>query len=263
MKAQGLAALGLLSLVPATSVDARPQRVLSLDQCADQYALALAPNAELALSPRADDPDSHLRALAQGRRQVRPTLEAATTFQPDVVIRYWGGDPRLLTALQRRGVKVTSLDDARDFDGVRTNIRRVAQALERHDAGEALVRDMDAKLRRVNTRPAASALYLTAGGFTAGSGTLINAVFRAAGLRNLAPAPGYQPFSVERVVLEPPLRFVLAFFDQARADWRGAGRHPSVRRAAEARTVASLPASLLTCPAWFAADAVERLGKGR
>jgi len=48
-----------------------------------------------------------------------------------------------------------------------------------------------------------------------------------------------------------------------RADWRGAGRHPVVRRAASGRTAAALPASVLTCPAWFAADGVAMMAKGR
>ncbi|MBU3969654.1 MAG: ABC transporter substrate-binding protein, partial [Alphaproteobacteria bacterium] len=79
----------------AGGVEARPLRVMALDQCADQYVLALRPDAELALSPRADDPDAWLREAAAGRRRVRPTLEAAIAFRPDVVVRYWGGEPRL------------------------------------------------------------------------------------------------------------------------------------------------------------------------
>ena len=53
-------ALVLALMMTATSagaVETRPLRVMSLDQCGDQYALALAPGAELALSARADDPD--------------------------------------------------------------------------------------------------------------------------------------------------------------------------------------------------------------
>jgi hypothetical protein len=57
---------------------------MALDQCADQYVLALAPDAELALSPRADDPDAWLRREAAGHRRLRPTLEAAVGFKPDV-----------------------------------------------------------------------------------------------------------------------------------------------------------------------------------
>ena len=71
----------------ASAAEARPLRVLSLDQCADQYVLALAPDAELALSPRADDPDSWMRDAAIGRRRVRPTLEAGDLWAGDRVAR--------------------------------------------------------------------------------------------------------------------------------------------------------------------------------
>ena len=88
-----LLCLVLVGLTPLPA-QARPLRVMALDQCADQYVLALAPDAELALSPRADDPDAWLRREAAGHRRLRPTLEAAVGFKPDVVVRYWGGEPR-------------------------------------------------------------------------------------------------------------------------------------------------------------------------
>ena len=81
----------------------------------------------------------------------------------------------------------------------------------------------------------------------------------AAGFANLAVSPGFAPVSVERIALNRPARFVLGFFDQIRADWRGPGRHPVVRRAAAGRVAARLPASVLSCPAWFAADAAALL----
>lgn len=257
--AAGLLAAGLLV---ADGAQARPLKVMSLDQCADQYVLALAPDADLALSPRADDPDAWLRREAMGRRQVRPTLEAAVGFDPDVVVRYWGGEPRLLAALERRGTRVATIADAPDFDGVRDQIRSVAAALDRTERGEALIARMNADLARAQAAPRdrGAALYLTAGGFTAGAGTLIDAMLRVAGFVNAA-APGFGPVSVERIALEPPARFVLGFFDNARADWRGAGRHPVVRRAAKGRTAVRWPSAALTCPAWFAAEAAARLAE--
>jgi len=235
-------------------------RVMSLDQCGDQYALALAPDDRLALSPRADDPDSWMREAAVGHRRIRPTLEAAVGFRPDVVIRYWGGDARLLARLEAGGARIVTIEDATDFDGVRANIRAAARGLGAIPRGEALIGRMDGRLRDATPAAAAprSALYLTAGGFTAGRGTLVDAVFRAAGLTNLA-APGFAPVSVERIALFPPALFVLGFFDQVRGDWRGPGRHPVVRAAAKGRVAASLPAASLTCPAWFAADAAWML----
>ena len=235
--------------------------MLSLDQCADQYVLALVPDATLALSPRSDDPDSWMRAAAREHRQVRPTLEAAIGFRPDVVVRYWGGDQRLLRHLEQRRRRVLTLSDASDFDAIRRNIRIVAQALAVPERGEILIDRMNRQLgtaRPVNG-PRGAALYLTAGGFTAGPGTLMNAMLEAAGFSNAADRPGFGPVSVERIALTPPARFVLGFFDQVRADWRGPGRHPVVRKAATGRTVTRLPASVLTCPAWFAADGVAMI----
>lgn len=258
-----LAALAFSS----SAAEARPMRIMALDQCADQYVLALAPDADIALSPRADDPDAWLSQKAVGRRHLRPTLEAAVGFQPDVVVRYWGGEPSLLTALAQRGVKVVTIVDAVDLNGVRRNIQTLARDLGQMQRGRALEQQMDAKLAKAApVRPVAEApgaVYLTSGGFTAGPGTLMDAMMRAAGFRNLTAAPGFGALSVERIAMNPPVRFVLGFFDQLRADLRGPGRHPVVARAAEGRTAARLPAATLTCPAWFAADAVEMMAKGR
>ena len=265
---RSLGAFAALILIAGAGVaQARPLRVMALDQCADQYVLALAPDAELALSPRADDPDAWLRREAAGHRRLRPTLEAAVGFRPDVVVRYWGGEPRLLTALEQRGVKVITINDAVDLEGVRQNIRTAARDLGQVERGRRLEQRMDAKLARTapagGTTKAPGAVYLTSGGFTSGPGTLMDAMMRAAGFRNLATAPGFGAVSVEQIALNPPARFILGFFDQLRADLRGPGRHPVVRRAAEGRTAARLPAASLTCPAWFAADAVEMMAEGR
>ena len=65
-------------------------RVLSLDQCADQYVLALSPRVSIVgLSTRANDPDSRLRELARGLPLRRTTLESALAARPDLVVRYW------------------------------------------------------------------------------------------------------------------------------------------------------------------------------
>ena len=239
---------------------------MSLDQCGDQYALALSPEATLALSPRADDPDSWMKAQAAGHRRIRPTLEAAIAFHPDVVLRYWGGEPRLLAALERRGVKVLTIEDATTMQGVQDNIAKVAGSLGQRQRGAALSASMQMRLAQASPPIGASktsALYLTPGGFTAGPGTLIDAVLRTAGFSNLATSPGFAPVSVERVALSPPRRFVLGFFDLFRSDWRGPGRHPVMQRAADGRVAAKLPAAVLTCPAWFAADAAVMVSQGQ
>nr|WP_293452744.1 ABC transporter substrate-binding protein [Phenylobacterium sp.] len=214
------------------------------------------------LSARADDADSNLRALARGLPRRRVDLESALAARPQVVVRYWGGEPRLVQALEARGVRVVTIGEAAGFADVRANVRRVAEALDERAAGEALVARMDARLARAaDAWAGARALYLTPGGVTAGPGTLVDAILRAAGMTNAEARPGYRTVSLEDLALHPPKAVVLGFFDtfQLAGDSWGLGRHEVLQKVARERAVASLPGSMLGCPDWSAAEAAERL----
>ena len=239
-------------------------RVMSLDQCSDQYVLALSPReAIVGLSPRVDDRDSYLAEKAAGLPQRRATAEAVLGVRPDVVVRYWGGDARLARTLERRGVRVVRIDEATGFADVRANVRRVAQALEQPEAGERIVEQMDADLAEAKGAWGGKrALYMTPGGFTAGEGTLVAAILTAAGLKSVA-GPGYAPVSLEGLALRPPAALVLGFFDDfatAMERW-GMGRHRVVERLRRERTVGSLPGAIAGCPGWFAADGALMLAR--
>jgi iron complex transport system substrate-binding protein len=225
--------------------------------------LALSPReAIVGLSTRADDADSRLRRLAAGLPKRRVDLETALAARPQVVVRYWGGEPRLIGALQSRGVEVVTIEEAQDFDGVRANVRRVAARLGSPDAGERLIARMDARLARAaGAWRGARALYLTPGGITAGPGTLVAAILAAAGMSNAEARSGYQTVSLEALALRPPGAVVLGFFDtfQLSGDSWGMGRHRLLRKVAAERAVASLPGALLGCPDVGAAEAAELL----
>lgn len=239
--------------------------VMSLDSCADQYVLALAPRDSIVgLSARADDPDSYLRVRAVGLPVRRATAESVLAIRPDIVVRYWGGDARLEGALARRGVRTVKIGEATDFNAVRANVRAVSTALGQPAAGEALVARMDAKLTHAGGAwKGAPALYFTPTGFTTGPGSLVDAMMRAAGMRNLATGSTWKPIPLERLVMTPPSAFVLGFFDTfavAMQRW-GPGRHAALRKRLAGRTAASLPSAILGCPAWFAADGAELLAR--
>ena len=260
----------LLVLIAAASLSlaggaAAAPRVMSLDQCSDQYVLALSPReAIVGLSPRASARDSYLRDRAAGLPVRRASAEALLAARPDVVVRYWGGDERLARVLERRGVRVVRIEEATDFSGVRDNVRRVAAALDEREAGERMVAKMDADLAA--SRGAwggRSALYLTPSGFTAGEGTLIKAVLEAAGLRNASMRPGYQPVSLEALVMNPPGALVLGFFDAfatAMVRW-GPGRHRVLQPLIRKKAIGSLSASIAGCPGWFAAQGARQLAQ--
>jgi iron complex transport system substrate-binding protein len=255
-------ALSLSAVVPFPAAAAAPPgRVLSTDQCADQYVLALADRGSIVgLSRLAEGPDSFLRAKARGLPQTRATLEAVLAARPEVVVRSWTPEVRLVPALQARGIRVVQLDDPTDFAGVRRNIRAVAKALGRPAEGERLVGAMDAKLARAKGAwRGRRALYLTPDGYTAGKGTMTDAILSAAGLTNAVTTPGFSAVPLETLVQSPPDAVVMAFFDPEHVGHWAMGRRPIVRKLVETRTVSTLTGDLMRCPAWFSADASLRI----
>jgi len=260
-----IAALGA-ALALGGAAGAAP-RIVSLDQCADQYVLALAPRGEIAaVSSRALNADSSERARAVGLPQLHPTLESVLGARATVAVYYWTADARLPDALRREGIFPVQIDEANDFPGIRANIRKVAAALGRPAAGESLIGRMDRELAAAGGAwGGARALYLTPGGFTAGTGTLVGAMMNAAGLANAANGPGYGPVPLESLVLQPPRALVLGFFRDlagGRQHWTIAGNGYLQGLAAQ-RTIASLPGSMLGCPSWTAADGALALTQAR
>jgi iron complex transport system substrate-binding protein len=261
---QRLVSAAGLVLALAGGASAAP-RAASLDACADQYVLALSARGDIAgLSYRAEAGDSYLAARARGLPKLRASLESLLAAKPEVVLRYWGGDAALSRRLQAHGIRVVTLTDAKDFNGVEANIRAASVALGNRAGGEALIADMDRKLAQAARRPSGRTVaYLTPGGFTTGPGTLVDAMVRAAGLRNGETRPGYRVLSLERLAFAPPQALVLGFFDGFALEraWWAPARHALMREAGRRRALASLPGAVLSCPAWFAADGVLALSR--
>lgn len=261
-----LVVTSLALTLAAMTAHAAP-RVLSLDQCADQFVMALSPrHAIVGVSNRADDADSRLGDRAKGLPMRRVDLESILASRPEVVIRYWGGEPRLIRALESQGVRVVTVDEARDFATVRANIYKVAAALGQRATGDQLIARLDGQLgRSANAWSGRRALYLTPGGATTGPGTLVDAILRAAGFTNAESREGFQTVSLERLALAPPSALVLGFFDshQATTDRWSFGGHRLLRDAVDSRALASLPAALLSCPDSSAGDAVAYLAAAR
>jgi len=239
-------------------------RVFSADYCADQLALALADRDQIAaLSVDAEKDFSYLRAQAAGLPQARAEAEQIVAHRADIVLRYWGGDA---ARLERLGVSVVSLGYAADFDAVKTNVMIAADAIGRHDRGEALVASIDRRLSALAARGALdlSALYLTPGGVTAGKGTIIDAIFSAAGVGNIATEKGlsyWPPLSAEALVANPPRFIATGFFsaDSERINHWSVARHPALEKTLKATARVDLSTDTISCPGWFSLDAAEAI----
>lgn len=250
--------------IAALSAFAGAVRILSADYCADQLALALADREQIvALSVDAEKDFSYLRAQAAGLPQVRADAEQAIARRADVVLRFWGGDA---ARLERFGVEVVTLSYAADFEAVKSNVMIAADAIGRQERGEALVAKLDSRLAALAARGklSTSALYVTPGGVTAGKGTMIDAIFNAAGIGNVASEKGlsyWPPLSAEALIADPPDFMVTGFFtaNSERINHWSAVRHPALRKTLDATPRVDLLADVLSCPGWFSLDAAEAI----
>lgn len=253
-----------LMLAFAQPAWAAPQRIVSLDYCADQFVLALADRGQIAaLSRGARRDDSYFRDRARGIRQTRGTLEDVLALHPDLVVRSWGGPWDAERVYARFGVPVLQVGDAPDFAAARADLLDAARAMGQSARGAALARDLDHRLARLAAAHGARppVMYLSAGGAVAGAGTMIDAVIAAAGGRNVRTEASWAMLPLERMTTMPPALIALGFFDHGRTNMNAwsPSRHAVVRRAlARAHTV-SLPPAAIACEAWFAIDAAERI----
>ena len=245
---------------PAGSV---ARRIVSLDYCADQFVLGLAERRDIAaVSPDAGAAFSYMRAAAAGLPTVRPRAEDVLLFEPDLVVRSYGGGPNARAFFERAGVPVLQVGVVNDIGQARAVIRAAARGLGAPERGESLIAEMDARLQRTRLHaPGTSALYVTPAGYTAGPGTLVHNLFAAAGLDNFQTEPGWRPVPLERLAYETPDVIAKATFGKGydHEDAWTSFRHPVARRTMRSLPVAALDGATTSCGGWFLADAVAAL----
>lgn len=261
---------GILAFGPAagaTGTNEAPVRVVSMNLCADELVLRLADRAQvLAVTYLASDPrGSTVASEAAGIPVTRGLTEEVVALRPDLVIAGAFTTRTTVGMLRRVGAPVLELGVPADLDGVRAQIRQVAEALGYPERGEALVADLDAKLATVipSTRPL-RALVMRPNAFTVAPGGLGDALIRAAGLVNVAAEIGRDWFG--QVPLEAA---ALADADLIVVDEGAPGlpsladtllHHPVFRALAGKGRTVSIPNRFWTCPGPQVAEVVARLG---
>jgi iron complex transport system substrate-binding protein len=253
--------------------EAAPRRLVSLNLCTDQLLLALAPRDAIAgLSFLAVDRSLSAQAdAAMGLPLLHGQAEEVLTVRPDLVLAGMFTARPTVALLQARGIKVMQVGLADDFNAIRQQIRTVAAALGRVERGETLIAAMDATLAAaIPASPATRrprALSLAPGAFTAGAGTLTDAVMRAAGLDNYAAAKGlkgYGYLSLEQIAADPPeLLLVNGNENKAPSLNDQLLAHPALMRAIPVEHRPAVPGWMWSCGGPFTADAVRLLAAAR
>lgn len=262
-----------------TPLAGRPCRIVSLTLASDLLLAALVETGRVvAVTPTVDDP-TYSRATDHYPATV-PRIDASAerilALTPDLVIVSSYSSAPTARALVGAGVPVLRLPAGRTPAEIAEATRLLADTVGEPEGGEALVRAAQATEAALRARPALTpaprALWLAAGGYTHGRGTLTDALFGLAGARNVAAEEGLDGFvhiGAEVAVAWRPDVLVVPAEDEAAARASLALLAPALADALAATRIVALPSrvSEVTTPdaieaARMLRDALERAPSG-
>lgn len=269
MKAQ--VGLGLLvaTAIWAGAAMAAPQRIASLNLCADQLVLELV-DASRITSVTWLARDATQSAMAEAAMRVpinHGKAEEIIPQRPDLVL-VGQFTVRAATALLRRlGARVEVVGQPRDLAGVREEILRAGVLFGEEARAAEIVARMDRRLEAlppaVEPRPVAA--ILRPNGVTAGPGSLVDSLLDAAGYVNFSARLGLDRMDrlpLEALIVGRPDILVIDRRDFALPSLAQAVQaSPMVARAASRRVV--MPNWAWVCAGSAIAEAVERLAAAR
>lgn len=253
----------------ASATSAAPQRIVSLNLCADELVLRLAaPGTVKSVTWLAGDVSlSNVSELAQGFPVNRGLAEDVVPLGPDLVIAGAYTTRTAVSLLRRLGIPVLELNVPNSVEDALAQITAVAAALGTEARGAQLVEDISRRLEALRVGVPRSAQPIAAvyqpNGFTIGQGSLVNDLLRRAGLRNLAVErriDNYGVLPLELLLFAQPDLLVVNTTDQ-----RGPAiayevlRHPALALRYHGARVVSVPSAWWSCPGPRLVDAVQRL----
>lgn len=237
-----------------------------MNLCADELVLRLADRGQVAaVTYLASDPrGSTVAREAAGIGVTRGLTEEIVALRPDIVVAGAFTTRTTVAMLRRVRFPVLELGVPADLEGVRAQIRQVAEALGQAQRGEAMVAALDARLAALAPSPRPlRTLVLRPNAFTVAPGSLGDALIRAAGLTNLAAEIGRDRFGqvpLEAAALSDADLIVLDEEEPGRPSLADAlVHHPVLRALRRQGRVVSMPNRLWTCPGPQLVEVAERL----
>lgn len=239
---------------PPAKAPAVPQRIVSINLCADQLVLALADRGQIAgLTKNATDPEmSGEAAKAHDIPLLSNSAEQILAIEPDLIVGMPASRSAALAALPRQTYPLLDLKTANKLEEIYISIRQTAVAVGHPARGDALIARMQSELAGL-PKPGEGrvAAYYQRRGYITGTETLIDELMTRVGLVNLAGKLGKPPLSQlsleEMVAAEPDFLIVESATDKVTDQGSEMLHHPALKdipriSVPQAWTVCSSPA---------------------
>ncbi|SKA75315.1 iron complex transport system substrate-binding protein [Thiothrix eikelboomii] len=259
--------LAVFSLATVAASSTPPQRIVSINLCADELLLLLAdPQQISALTHLSQDKAaSYLQTKALGYPTTQGLAEEVLPFKPDLVIAgEYGGLPTI-NLLKKLGIRVETLPLANNMQQVFSNIEWVASLTGHPERGAAIVKTMQARLAQLPVLEANAPLAAVydPNGYTVGAASLRGQSIHLAGWRNageLAGVADYGSLDLETMVsLQPDALidspYTLNTYSRAEA----LAKHPALRGLGLNPHIISIPSNQTICDGPWTLDTIETL----
>jgi iron complex transport system substrate-binding protein len=225
------------------AVPVHPRRVVSLAPSITEIVYALNRQDRLVGVTQFSDYPPAAQHLPKVGSYIRLDLEKIVALQPDLCLAIRDGNPKVsIDRIEGMGIPVFALDP-RDLGSVMTAIQRVGGLLDAAAQADALVTDMQRRIRGVDARVATVArrprVFFQIGIspiVSIGSGTFIDELIQRAGGDNVARGTvPYPRLSVEQVLALAPEVIIItsmarhAVFEEVKAQWESWPELPAAR----------------------------------
>lgn len=232
------------------------QRVASINMCADQLLLLLAPAERIiSISYLSSDPQYSSWVDAAANFPLNYAgAEELLALQPDLVLAGQYSDPMVIRLLKQQGIAVYQMTRPQHLDELFDEARAVGELLGEQARAQALIEawqlDIQSLVAKGQTGKKPRMAIIGPNGFTEGAGSLRDQVLQQAGIINVATTlgmAGNSEFTLEQVIAQQP--DLIALEDSTVNNHSLAQRllnHPAIHglHAKEVR----LPAHLWSCP---------------
>lgn len=247
----------------------RPQRVVSINPCADALLREIADDRQIrAISHYSKDPRASSVPAGWAARfpATTGTAEEVLAARPDLVIAGPHVAPSTLAALRRLGIPLVTLPvpaSIAESEAQIVGLGRILGQEARAAALAARIRKAEARARAKAAPPPASALVWQGGGLVPGPGTLIDELLAASGHANSAADHGLGAWGVlglERLVAAPP---AILYASDRRGEGDRLLDHPVVAELGARIAVVPTPARLMFCAGPTIIAALDHFAAGR
>lgn len=246
------------------------ERIVSINQCADELLLNIVPLERLkSVTHFVKDPavsfDADLASTLPGNSG---RAEEVMGYAPDLVFAGDFSARSTLALLRSLNVRVVELAHPRSVGEVVDLIRQVGRETGFEQSAEALV-------RRLDSPPSSSVGAVTAAvyqpnGFTTGRDSLVDDILRVAGVRNVASERGlssYARYPMELLLIDQPDLLILDPQSQGGASLaHELLRHPALAAVYSTSARLEIPPQAWACGThhvFAAVDMIRRAAQGR